>query len=49
MSLDTCVSSGLAGFVPNLQVTELGSAAGYLAVGHARGPLDTIPQSDTQQ
>jgi hypothetical protein len=43
------VLGSLAGFVPDLQVTELGSGAGYLAVGHARGPLDTIPQSDTQQ
>jgi demethylmenaquinone methyltransferase/2-methoxy-6-polyprenyl-1,4-benzoquinol methylase len=34
----------LAGFVPDLQVTELGSGAGYLAVGHARGPLDTTEQ-----
>jgi trans-aconitate methyltransferase len=39
----------LAGYVPDLQVTELGAGAGYLAIGHARGPLDTIPQSDTQQ
>ena len=39
----------LAGFVPDLHVTELGAGAGYLAVGHARGPLNTIPQSDTQQ
>ena len=23
--------------------------AGYLATGHARGPLDTISQSDSQQ
>jgi hypothetical protein len=35
--------------VPDLQVTELGAGGGYLAVGHAQGPLDTIPQSDTQQ
>jgi hypothetical protein len=34
----------LAGFVPDLQVTELGSGAGYLSVGHARGPLDTTEQ-----
>ena len=27
----------LAGFVPDLQVTELGAGGGYLAVGHARG------------
>jgi hypothetical protein len=39
----------LAGYVPDLQVTELGAGAGYLATGHARGPLDTISQSDTQQ
>ena len=39
----------LAGFVPDLHVTELGAGAGYLAVGHARGPLDTIPQPDIQQ
>ena len=31
----------LAGFVPDLQVTELGAGGGYLAVGHTRGPLDT--------
>ena len=34
----------LSGFVPDLQVTELGAGAGYLAVGHARGPLDTTQQ-----
>ena len=39
----------LAGFVDDLQVTELGAGGGYLAVGHAQGPLDTNPQSDTQQ
>ena len=39
----------LAGFVPDLQVTELAVGAGYLAVGHTHGPLDTNPQSDTQQ
>ena len=33
----------LAGFVPDLQVTELGAGAGYLAVGHARGPLEHHP------
>ena len=27
----------LAGFAPDLHVTELGAGAGYLAVGHARG------------
>jgi hypothetical protein len=31
----------LAEFVPDLKVTELGSGAGYLAIGHARGPRDT--------
>jgi len=39
----------LAGFVPDLQVTELGAGGGYLAVGHTRGPLGTLPQSDHQQ
>ena len=39
----------LAGFVDDLQVTELGAGGGYLAVGHTQGPLDTNPQSDTQQ
>ena len=34
----------LAGYVPDLSVTELGAGAGYLAVGHARGPLDPTPQ-----
>jgi hypothetical protein len=34
----------LAGFVPDLQVTELGAGGGYLAVGHARGSLDTTEQ-----
>jgi ubiquinone/menaquinone biosynthesis C-methylase UbiE len=34
----------LAGFVPDLQVTELGAGAGYLAIGHARGPLDSTQQ-----
>jgi len=31
----------LAEFVPDLKVTELGSGAGYLAIGHARDPRDT--------
>ena len=31
-------------FVPDLRVTELGSGAGYLAVGHARGPLEHTQQ-----
>ena len=34
----------LAGFVPDLRVTELGAGAGYLAVGHARGPLEHTQQ-----
>jgi ubiquinone/menaquinone biosynthesis C-methylase UbiE len=34
----------LAGFVPDLRVTELGSGAGYLAVGRARGPLEHAQQ-----
>jgi len=34
----------LAGYVPDLQVTELGAGAGYVAIGHARGPLDTTQQ-----
>jgi demethylmenaquinone methyltransferase/2-methoxy-6-polyprenyl-1,4-benzoquinol methylase len=33
----------LAGYVPDLQVTELGAGAGYLAIGHARRPLDSTP------
>jgi ubiquinone/menaquinone biosynthesis C-methylase UbiE len=39
----------LAGYLPDLQVTELGGGAGYVAVGHTRGPLDALPHSDTQQ
>jgi demethylmenaquinone methyltransferase/2-methoxy-6-polyprenyl-1,4-benzoquinol methylase len=39
----------LAGFVPDLKVTELGAGAGYLATGHAPGPRDTTQQSHTQQ
>ena len=34
----------LAGYVPNLQVTELGAGGGYLAVGHAREPLEHTQQ-----
>ena len=34
----------LAGFVPDLQVTELGAGAGYLAIGHARGRLEDDEQ-----
>ena len=34
----------LAGFVPDLQVTELGAGAGYLAVGHAHGRLGHTEQ-----
>jgi hypothetical protein len=34
----------LAGFVPDLKVTELGAGGGYLAVGHARGPLEHTQQ-----
>jgi ubiquinone/menaquinone biosynthesis C-methylase UbiE len=30
----------LAGFVPDLQVTELGAGGGYLAVGQTRGPRE---------
>ena len=37
----------LAGFVPDLQVTELGAGAGYLAVGHARG-RSTPPSSNAE-
>ena len=39
----------LAGFVPDLKVTELGAGGGYLAVGHARGPLEHTQQSDRGQ
>jgi hypothetical protein len=39
----------LAGFVPDLRVTELGSGAGYLAVGHARGPLEHTPAVKVEQ
>jgi hypothetical protein len=39
----------LAGFVPDLKVTQLGGGAAYLATGHAPGPRDTTLQSDTQQ
>jgi ubiquinone/menaquinone biosynthesis C-methylase UbiE len=31
----------LAGYVSDLQVTELGAGGGYLAIGHTPGPLDT--------
>ena len=34
----------LAGSVPDLRVTVLGSGAGYLAVGHVRGPLEHTQQ-----
>jgi hypothetical protein len=34
----------LAGYVPDLQVTELGAGAGYLAIGHAPGPLEHTQQ-----
>jgi ubiquinone/menaquinone biosynthesis C-methylase UbiE len=34
----------LAGFVPDLSVTELGAGGGYLAVGHAGGPLEHTQQ-----
>ena len=34
----------LAGYVPDLKVTELGAGGGYLAVGHARGPLKHTQQ-----
>jgi len=34
----------LAGYVPDLQVTELGAGAGNLATDHARGPHDTTQQ-----
>jgi ubiquinone/menaquinone biosynthesis C-methylase UbiE len=34
----------LAGFVPDLQVTELGAGSGYLAVGHTRRPLEHTQQ-----
>ena len=34
----------LAGFVPDLQVTELGAGAGYLAIGHAGGRLEDDEQ-----
>lgn len=34
----------LAGYVPDLQVTELGAGGGYLAVGHAREPSEHTQQ-----
>lgn len=34
----------LAEFVPDLQVTELGAGGGYLAVGHAHGPVEHTQQ-----